>query len=116
MCSLPADSLGKNLAGRCLYVRDFRLSARRLSEALHRMQSKRVQSKVRVSLRGLLIDLAPVIFPLSVGPQDTKGDHVVQVVQRPPGAGPLEPALNDVPMALSIAPEPMGRPAAKAPW
>ena len=75
----------------------------------------RVQSKVRVSLRGLLIDLAPVIFPLSVGPQDTKGDHVIQVVQRPPSAGALEPALNDVPMGALDLPRADGQTSGQGP-
>jgi hypothetical protein len=63
-----------------------------------------VQSRVRVRLRGRLMDIGPVRVPLGVGPQHTQGEHVLEIVGRPPRAGALEPTVNDVPMgALDLA-------------
>src|SRR6516162_4462261 len=57
-----------------------------------------VQLKVRVGLRCLVEDLAPVIVPTSVSPKNAQGQHLLEVFHLPPRPRNLEPALHHVTM------------------
>ena len=56
----------------------------------------------------------PVDVPVAVYSVYPQGEHVFSMLDAPPGAGPLQALLGDVAMTLSISPDPIGSPSAKA--
>src|SRR6516225_11918115 len=95
-CLVHAGRLS-NLRGNCQFKMNDPLRCY-ISETLTEPLEERVQLKVRVGLRCLVEDLAPVIVPTSVSPKNAQGQHLLEVFHLPPRPRNLEPALHHVTM------------------